>query len=160
VEQITLRELLRDPIYRKWLAKKPKIRVVHSTPPWRLYVQKEQGGKWARVDIPGYAKAYGAVSSKLSEYYDMALSCKPQAFRPPIVRVGKKRYYYPSPPGHRWCGYCRRPTIFKRFTKHHAHKGRILPDYEVYCSICGARGAGQKQYKSTLTWPPEGELDL
>lgn len=158
-KQITLRELLKDPIYRKWFSKKPRIRVVTQAPPWRLYVQREEGGRWARADIRGYAKAYGAVASKLSEYYDMALHSKPQHFPPPIVRVGKKRYYYPCPPGHRWCTLCRRPTVFKNFRKHHAFPGMALADYEKYCSICGARAAGQKQYRSSLTWPPEGELE-
>jgi|SRR5690606_1906910 len=150
--QITLRELLKDPNYRAWFTKIPKLRVVHHTPPWRLYAQREEGGKWARKDYRTYPEAYNAVRSRLQEFHDLIIHCKPQAFPPPIIEFQGRKFYLPPPPGHLWCVYCRRPTVFGFFSKHHAMPGRPIPDYDLRCGGCGARHAGMKPYKSKLDW--------
>lgn len=152
MEQIRLRTLLKeDELYRKWFLKEPKIRVLHSTPPWRLFVQRDRGGRWARVDLPAYTKALGAVKLKLPDVWDMAIHCKPQAFNPPQVKLKGKKVYLPMPPGHRWCVYCRRPTRFLYF-EHHPNMKHVNPE-EKRCLICGARALGMPEFDSPLSWP-------
>lgn len=151
-EQIRLRELLREPQYRAWFAKVPTITVMHHSPPWRLYVQKLEGGKWARADIRGYPEAYTAVRSRLPECHDMAIHCRPQAFRPPAVELSGKKSYMPCPDGHEWCVYCRRPTVFGYFSSHPAMPHKTVADYELRCGICAARFAGMKRYKPKFSW--------
>lgn len=149
---IRLVDLLRDPDYRKWFTTVPTIRVEHHTPPWRLFVQQEEGGRWARVDLPSYPKAYAGVKSRLQECFDMTIHCKPQGFRPPIVEISGKRSYIPVPDGHHWCVYCRRPTVFKFFSKHPNMPKIVIADYEERCTICGARKSGMKLYKTRMPW--------
>ena len=152
VEQMRLRTLLKeDEFYRRWFQKVPTITVKHHTPPWRLFIQKEKGGPWMRLDLPEYVKAYAAVRSKLSVYWDMTVHSKPQAFRPPVVKISGKRYYLPMPEGHDWCVYCRRPTVFDYFVYHHTMVA--CNQNEERCSICGGRKEGMTQYHSPLAWP-------
>jgi hypothetical protein len=151
-DQIRLRTLLKDDLYyRQWFCKPPTIRVVHSTPPWRLFVQKERGGRWYKKDLPTYAQAFAAVKLKLPEYWDMAIHCKPQAFKPPVIRVGKKRVWNPIPEGHVWCGYCRRPTVFRNYKRHGNMKG--LTKGDLRCQICGVRESFLTQYPIAAGWP-------
>ena len=153
VEQIRLRTLLKeDEFYRKWFMKPPKIKVSHHTPPWRLMVQKEKGGRWYLKDLPEYAQAFGVVKLRLSEYWDMTIHCKPQGFKPPVLKISGKRIWAPMPLGHRWCMYCRRPTVFRCFRKHPNSK-LILSIEEERCSICGARATPMPTFQSTELWP-------
>lgn len=151
-QQIQLRELLKDPQYRAWFSKVPKLTTVHHSSPWRLFLQKEEGGKWARADVPTYVKAYSAVKLRLSDYFDITIHSKPQAFKPPVVEFAGKRIYLPLPDDHTWCVYCRRPTVFAYFTKHPNMPKIILAEYELRCGICGGRAAGMKRYKSKVSW--------
>lgn len=151
-EQIRLRALLKEPQYRAWFTKVPNITVMHLTPPWRLYVQMEAGGRWAKVDLPSYAKAYTGVKSRLQEAHDMTIHCRPQPWRPPIVQVDGKKSFMPCPDGHNWCVYCRRPTVFGYFVKHPAMPGKIIAEYDLRCGICAARLAGMKRYKAKFPW--------
>lgn len=151
-EQIRLRTLLKDDVYyRKWFCKPPTIRVVHTTPPWRLFVQKEKGGPWFKKDFPTYAQAFHAVKLKLPEYWDMAIHCKPQAFKPPVVRIAKKKVWNPIPEGHVWCGYCRRPTVFFFYRKHPNMKGTSVG--AMRCQICGVRETFLTRYPIGGVWP-------
>lgn len=151
--QITLRELLKDPLYRQWFGKVPKLKFGGHERPWRVYAQDEPGGKWTRTYFPSYGKAYAFVRENLRESHDMALSCGPQGYRPPVVKVkGKRQYYVPDVVArvnldaavdvhkHIWCPFCRRWTLFLWYKKHHAmpkHWGTLSPDRR--CKICGVR---------------------
>lgn len=139
-------------MFKAWFMKPPTLTVVHSGMPWRLFVQREEGGPWARGDIPSYAKAFGGVKLRLSDAHDMAIHCKPQRFKPPIVKVAGKRKYNPCPDGHTWCEYCRRPTVFRYFKKHPNIKMPINSE-EKRCTICGSRLQGMGEYLTTLTYP-------
>lgn len=151
-KQVPLRQLLKAPDYRKWFGTKPQLTVVTSTQPWRLFVQREQGGRWAKADLDTYSQAYAGVKSRLSECYDMTIHSKAQAFRPPIVRVNGKKSWMPCPDGHHWCVYCRRPTVFAYYEKHPAMPGMILATYERRCSVCAARQAGMSNYRAKTSW--------
>lgn len=152
MQQITLRQLLRDPQYRAWFQKVPTITTVSSAKPWRVLGQREQGGKWGRADMDRYVQAYSAVKLRLPEYYDLTIHSKLQAFKPPVVELGKRRSYMPCPDGHHWCVYCRRPTVFAYFSRHHAMPGMELASYELRCSICAARLSGMRRYKPKFSW--------
>lgn len=152
-EQIRLRTLLKDDeYYRKWFTKEPTIKVHHTKPPWRLFVQKEKGGPWYKKDLPTYAKAFAAVKLKLPEYWDMAIHCKPQAFKPPVVRVGKKKVWNPIPEGHIWCAYCRRPTVFY-FYRRHPNLRNFISEGAMRCQICGVRMEFLPSFPIVGVWP-------
>jgi hypothetical protein len=150
--QIRLRTLLHDDVmYKKWFVKVPTLKVVHCTPPWRLFIQKEKDGRWGKIDIPSYPKALAAVKLKLPEVWDMAVHCKPQACKPPVLKVAGKRVWMPMPDDHRWCVYCRRPTLFLYFNKHPNLK--FINPEEERCLICGARSLNMREFQSPVPWP-------
>lgn len=136
----TLRKQLKDPIFRAWMAKQPRK---DTNPPhdnWRVYVQREKGGRWARKDFHTYKEAYRFVLQNINKFHDMALSSKLYAFRPPIVRnktTNKKAFHYPEAPGSKWCPFCRRMTKFKWFSRHHNVKSCYCGQFKQ-CEICGA----------------------
>ena len=152
-KQIRLRSLLKqDEIYRQWFMKPAVITIFHSSAPWRLYVQAEESGPWARGDTRSYAKAYTGVKLRLPDAHDMAIHSKAQRFRPPVIKVAGRRMYSPMPEGHDWCELCRRPTVFKRFRKH-AAIGFVDPE-ELRCTICGIRRESLTKYpRSAMSWP-------
>lgn len=163
-EQVTMRQLLVDEIFRKWMTRKPEF--PHpETVRWRLYVQREEGGPWAKRDVESYGEGYRLLAENFKRWHDCALVCLGRESRPPVVRKavkvkhpktgkmvkGYKRVYHKpmiSVIGHRWCGYCRRPTVFRSFSKHHAlphfFKRSLL--WEPRCTICGIREVSIKRY--------------
>ena len=159
--QIRLYTLLKDdPYFRKFFTTPPKpLRVVHfGALPWRLIVQKEKGGRWFKKDYRTYAEAFHAVKPRLSEYWDMTIHCKPQGFNAPVVKVGKKRIWLPVPPEHRWCIYCRRPTVFIHCYRHHMMKYQVNVE-EARCLMCGARAKPMREFHSPELWPlPAAQL--
>lgn len=153
--QMRLRDLLKnDPIYKAWFMKPPKITNAHSGIPWRLFVQREEGGPWARKDLRGYPEAYSQVKLRLSETHDMTIHCKPQHFQPPVVKIKGVKHYNPVPFNHTWCSLCRRPTR-SIFVERHPNFGKkyTLNAEEPRCLICGCRRVGMKEYHSSLSWP-------
>lgn len=170
---ITLPELLEDPIYKKYFLTPPKLpKVPRINPPWRVYVQLEQGGPWSKSkrDFWKYSEAFAFLKPLLKEgrLHDGAIVCKPKSFAPPkkLVKIKGKfvttsrgtreqatKYIYHFPPipadeaHHTWCGYCRRPTVFKTYTKHHAFKhADAFAPFRRRCSICGASEEGMRRY--------------
>lgn len=152
VPQVRFADLLADPTFKAWVLKpREKHPVVER--PWRTFVQLEEGGKWAKKDHASYAGAvkFAAKMAKRGAW-DLAVHHRPGA-RPNIrvkrkTRVvdGAQRYRFldwmdlhPTlVAGHQWCGLCGRPTIFRRFSKHHAFQ-QHPPNPDVRrCSICGA----------------------
>lgn len=157
MEQVTLKVLLkRDPLFRKWMGQVPKIRDYGRTPPWVVYVQREQGGGWARAEFKKYKKGLKFVLKNLDKYHDMALSHRRHDFKPPRVSKDNRTWYHlgisteevsflPERPTHRWCGYCRRPTVFRFFSKHHSLP--YCPSDVRRCTICGASESFVRRYE-------------
>lgn len=149
-EQIPLRELLKDPLYRKWLAKIPHemdAQTDQHKKPWRVWVQRERDGRWAFKDFTKYSEAYKFVAQNVKGFWDMALHCKAHLYRHPRIKQGLKRVPWTLPEGHDWCGLCRRPTIFRSFKHHHAFgRNRDGSRWQLSnwrrCSICGIRLEG------------------
>lgn len=157
---ITLSELIDDPTYRKFMHRLPNLGP-HTQPPWRLYVQREMDGPWGKKDFEEYEEALNTLKRFLDRgVHNATIQCRPTGFKPPrkIVRVtrdgrpvmikrgGKeipKTQLIPWRPkvstdqaSHTWCPYCRRPTIFRWFTKHHALPPEFDPSVQR-CTICG-----------------------
>ena len=155
-EQLTMAQLLEDPLYAKWLSMIPKVTwVTYGNRPWRVWVQRERNGKWARRDFKSYKKAYVFLIDHLEKWHDAALHSKVVPMQPPVVRdktTKKKRYHIPAFPGqnehHQWCPHCRRPTIFASFSQHHAFNRTLKPAPNVRrCCICGMSANGIKAYR-------------
>lgn len=162
---IQMSELVRDANYKAFLDRVPDLPPIMAdkakmvSPPWVVYVQREAGGKWGSKQFWKYNKALKFFYRALElGVHDAALNCKRKGFPPPsrMVRIkgkymkvrGKmvqatKRTWWKMPvelridqPEHLWCMYCRRPTVFKYFSR---HKRLGSVDASVKrCTICGA----------------------
>lgn len=143
--QVTMRELLKDPLFKQWVRRVPRLSFSpQPKPPWRIYAQQEAEGRWSTAVFKKYSTAFNFMAKRLSEYHDMALCARRTLFRPPRIKLadGEREYWRRFPDDHRWCGYCRRPTIFDEFSIHHALKAMGLLEMRLEgerCLICGAR---------------------
>lgn len=155
---ISIHELLDDPVYKKYFCTVPKLpAVTRLSPPWRLYA-KVEGRGWAKRDFETYPQAFRAFSKLRPTLLDAAIVCLPMTLEPPTkivrvkgkfvkgVQVTREVLWQPNlanqPDDHHWCGRCRRPTVFRFFTQHHAFRGEnaMLMDPTVRrCVICGIR---------------------
>lgn len=157
---ISMLELLEDVNYKRFLQTVPQLPAVDRlTPQWRLYVRMKGESKWRRREFDTYAQMFKFFKRlyKAGKVADAALNHKGIAFGAPTrvvrvkgkyvkgVQVTKEITWKPKLPGdeiqeHHWCPYCRRPTVFEYFTKHHAlGKANIYIDPSVpRCCICGA----------------------
>lgn len=162
---MTMSELLEDPAFRKFMMTSPKTPAVargeHLSPMWVVYVQKVPSGKWRRRSFRKYKKAVIFMTKALNlGYHDAAINNRRIGFDPPtrIVRIkgkfkvgsdGVKRQvtkivvWKPRIPigeddEHHWCRACRRPTVWKHYSKHPALNQFPVLDYNVRrCCICG-----------------------
>lgn len=152
--QLPFRQLLRESaIFREWVTRVPTLRVVQGpdAKPWRIYLQKQEGGKWGRADFATYDEVYTAVRLRLRKCYDMTIHSKSQQFAPPRIKLGKNRHWLPMPPGHDWCELCRRPTVFSYFIRHPALRYAGTGE-DLRCGICGMRLSQMGQYPTDLVW--------
>jgi len=85
-EQVTLQQLVRDPLYRQWFKTEP-VGGFPGYVKFRVYVQRERGGRWAKKDFNDFKSAYNFVSRNLREWHDAALVTRNYTCRPPVVRV-------------------------------------------------------------------------
>jgi hypothetical protein len=91
---ITLLELLEDPKFREFFKTVPKtIKPKEGQMPWRLYVQREAQGPWAKKEFARYADAFRALTPYIRDgrIHDGAIQSRNIAFGPPerIVRLTK-----------------------------------------------------------------------
>lgn len=148
--QTTFRELMDDPIFRQWTTTKPKAPEYAN---WRVYAQRIEDGPWAKRDFKSWKKALKFQLKGYKRWHDCALISRNWESKPPIVarKEGKRRVrrWYQTllrVEGHHWCGFCRRPTVFRCFSKHHAFQGRPPLPYVVRCSVCGISQDHIKRY--------------
>jgi hypothetical protein len=146
-EQIQMRELLRDPLYRRWFTQPPKKLPGDR---WRVYAQVKTDGPWSKKDFSSWREALRFFAEHHREWHDAALTCRNRAFRPPTVsdKLGRRRNYHaPSVTlqHHIWCPYCRRPTRFGYFSRHH-NLPNCLP-YKLRCIVCGIAEDAVKHYR-------------
>jgi hypothetical protein len=151
--QVTLHELVKDPVYRQWL-KTPPVGGFPQYTKFRVYVQRERDGRWAKRDFYDFKTAYNFLAKHLREWYDATLVTTNYASRPPVVRVNNKRAYYApmlTMEGHQWCPHCRRPSVFDFFATHHAFTGHFKPlPFKRRCGVCGIADTAIKDYTKAL----------
>jgi hypothetical protein len=159
---ITLQDLLADKQFREYFTTKPIMPgpVHQDAMPWRVYVQRQLDGGWAKKEFHTYIEAFRFLKPRLKGVHDAAIQSKGIAWSPPhkvvrITRGGKpvkddkgkpvlrRIVWQPSlPPGeepHTWCTYCRRPTVFRWYSRHHAFpRGYEFTTPYQRCTICGA----------------------
>lgn len=163
---IPMSELVQDPVYRKFLQTKPVMPPhladpsMVDTPPWVVYVQRESDGPWGRKAFWTYAKAFKFMRAWIKKgCHDVTINNNRVGYEPPyrLVRIKGKyvvgsdgirrqattRVVWKLPtalmldqPEHHWCKYCRRPTVFKFYSKH-KRLGAVDPNVPR-CCICGA----------------------
>jgi hypothetical protein len=127
---------------------------------WRVYGRREEGGSWGQKKFPTYFEAFQFMKPRLKTYYDISITSTRLQFLPPGRVVKIKRRGQPvmvktpkgeiqmtkivpihPPPGHLWCKYCRRFSVFLWFSRHHAfpkHYNELLEmDPRRRCAICG-----------------------
>lgn len=162
---IQMSELVKDPTYKRFLQTKPKLppiannKHLQNRPPWVVYVQVKVDGPWGKKEFWKYTKAFDFLKRCLkANVHDATINNRRVPTDPPmrLVRI-KGRYVVgsdgvrrqattPMPwkprlsgddVGHQWCPYCRRPTVFKFYSKHKALKEYCDPSVRR-CCICGA----------------------
>lgn len=159
-ELMTFQEQIEEyPALREMFTKRPILGGVSVSPPWRVWARRTDGSPWGRKDFETYPEAFAFWKAKRKLWLDVSITCKRQGFDPPgrvvkIVRRGEpvmiklpggklrqqtKLVPIKPPPGHLWCGWCRRFTVFKYFTRHHAFsKSTLIVDSSIRrCCICG-----------------------
>lgn len=154
LELITLKELLRDPQYREFFTKVPKL-PEHYTPdtrPWKLLIIKPGETVWRSKRFGTYQEAFVGLKKMMSVIDNAAINCPALGFMPPVrtVRI-KGKFDRRGKPilkslvwkprleaemgDHHWCPHCRRPSIFKIASlKRSAVQGEPM----LRCMICGA----------------------
>lgn len=163
LELITIRELLRDPTFKKFFIT-PPVLPAHYTPelmPWKLYVHKVGETQWRAKRFGTYREAFEGMKKMLPTIDNAAINCPALDFMPPIRNVkikgktvmvrGKARPVIKSivwrpqitddMEAHHWCSHCRRPTIFRYSTpKARVVQGFVVPSPEpaLRCIICGS----------------------
>jgi len=163
---MTIHDLLEDPRYREFLTTKPRIPAISkdptkmSTPPWVVYVQKQQLGPWGKKEFWKYSEALEFLKKAVRlKVHDAALNNRRNPTKPPSrvvrikgkytvdrkgnrVQVTKAVVWKPKIPegeiDHHWCLHCRRPTVFRYYRKHKALKMPAIDNNVPRCCICGA----------------------
>lgn len=165
-KRLTLRDLLQDPLYRRFFQKpvelNDRLQGLYEKP-WTIWILDE--GKWVRAKAPTNRTALKWAAKHLREYEDIVISTSLLVKRP----IRYRRHYNPPrykkiktsggkvkrvevlevvewdnyPHDHYWCPYCRRPTMFKPFRWHHAFPAKMGPLLQVVprCEVCGIRFA-------------------
>lgn len=130
---------MKDSLFNAWTERVPTLKPNSATSPaWWVYLCRD--GKWKRASLKKYKKALKFLHK--AKYEDFSIHSKRQPFNPPVVRdktTGEKSYWRRFPKDHIWCHYCRRPTVFATFKKHHAVPPIYCTSYEPRCTICGTR---------------------
>lgn len=139
IRPLTMAELLTDPIYKKYLLTAPKL-TVPTENPFRVWGLRDDD-KWAGKLFPDYRSGFELVKKMLKDpkYVDVAIICRPKGFGPPPG--------FAVPPLMQWCGYCRRPSVFRRSSRHHATRGWpvVDPDTSIRrCYYCASRESAHR----------------
>jgi len=159
-------ELVQDKVYNAFLDRPPKVpddrnrKHAYRTKPWVVYVKRHSNGKWGKREFWSYKKALKFFRHALQVgVYDATINNRRYWSAPPNRMVRLRGRYVQDSQGktvqatklvewkpktellleqedHEWCGYCRRPVVYKHFGKHRM-LGTVSPMIDR-CCICGA----------------------
>lgn len=160
LELITIQELLRDPEYREYFKKVPKLppHIMRAGKPWKLMVLKKGESVWRSKRFNTYADAFAGLKKMLPSLENAAINCPSVGFMPPVKNFKlKKRDRWGNvllvtkawqPPitddmePHYWCPHCRRPSVFRIAVPKSTRMGETYftptPEPALRCMICGA----------------------
>lgn len=145
----TIRELLRDPVYRTYVKKTP-VMPAHHMFPWQVWGLTTAKGTWKTKRYPTYREALDQMIAMLKapgttghKFADVAITSLPVFYAPPA-----KLQWSPFLD---WCSRCRRPTSFSSYddeTTHHAlrHRIALTEDLPHRCVYCGIRKVAMPSY--------------
>jgi hypothetical protein len=88
---ITLPELLEDKRYKQFFLTPPKmLKPLPGQKPWRVLVQRQPGGPWAKKELETYADGFRVIrhNIKSGTLYDGTIQSRGIAYGPP-VRIAK-----------------------------------------------------------------------
>lgn len=133
-------ELMENPVYAAYVRKRPRLpdNIAHGEP-WMIAAHRVSGSQrpsWATKRVADYVTAYRRVDALLDsgEFDDAAIISLRKLWIPPQGFFWKRDKFA-------WCGRCRRPTLYRNVTKHHA-LGRepvLATEDGLRCYYCGAR---------------------
>lgn len=157
-------DLIKDKTYRKFLMTQPVIPKLMKdpryavSPPWVVYVQREPEGPWGKKEFWKYTEAFKFFAAWLKKgAHDLAINNKRYGYEPPLRFARIRGRYVVGSDGvrrqatkeipwkprlqegdveHHWCKYCRRPTVFKFYSRH-KRLGTVDPTVPR-CCICGS----------------------
>lgn len=138
---ISLPELLEDKKYREFFLKVPKtVKPAEGQLPWRVYIQREPGGSWAKKEHASYVDAFKTIRLylKRNRLHDGAIQSRGIAYGPPerIVKITKGgRPLYHERNGKRVLGTDGKPI---QVTETRLWRPRIEASEEshTWCSYC------------------------
>lgn len=161
---MTFQEQLEEyPALKEFVTKNARNppKLINPGKTWRIYAQRRGGDRWRTKAFPTYVDAFKFMKPRLKTFHDISITSTRLSFTPPgrVVKIkkdgrplmvevrGKKvqvTRFVPikPPPGHLWCMYCRRFTVFTYFFTHHA-LGKLEGESASSrrCCVCGIREA-------------------
>lgn len=133
-------ELMEDEVYSSYVRKRPRLpeNIQHGDP-WLIVARRFEeipGARWATKLMDDYAEAYKRVRRLLQDgqWEDVSIVSRRKLFKPPVGFTWNTNKF-------QWCGRCRRPTLFRVCSKHHALPILKTMDLEPEhrCYFCGVR---------------------
>lgn len=135
----TFQSLVDDPVYRRYVKTVPHLpNNLTGGNPWAVWaitqpIDGYPDGRWRGAMFATYAQAWAATLSAMrntARYRDVSLVSRRAMFHPPIGFVWDFPY--------EWCPRCRRPTLYRMMSRHHAVT--VLTSDDPYrCYFCGIR---------------------
>lgn len=142
----TLSELLEDDVYARYFSRNPILGGDPGPSPWRLVARRHEDddrAPWAIKDFPSFAEARRRALRVVGSgrYRDACVVSRRTFFRPPVGFAWDHLRF-------RWCGRCRRPTIFREMRGHPALRGAAVVDRDPIsrCYYCGVRETMMPEY--------------
>lgn len=159
---IRMRALLEDPLYRAYVKRAPRAHQANATgEPWQLWVETGNH-KWLTKTYHTYAEAWPVFVRQHRSGNDPTITSRRLFYAPPgewyRVKVRRARqipgqpthniewrwrqlFFWPETDLH-WCGRCRRPVFWMPlFSSHHALRRMpaVSEEDNYRCTICGIR---------------------
>lgn len=161
---ITIHDLLEDKTFKQFICTVPTFEA-RTDLPWRLMVQLKGEHHFRMKRFDSYTDAFKGMKKMLPKAADATINCPAVQFDAPMRVVRIKGKYFTKPDGtreqqsklitwapkvpsgeyddHNWCGYCRRPTVFRRFRSHPILAPKTIGGLPIdpnllRCTICGA----------------------